>query len=195
MDFLTGAVTRRQMEKVVTQEWLRAERTAAPLSLLLADIDWFTDYNAECGDEKGDACLKSVADVLRSAAHRLTDVLGRWATGQFALLLPETDTRGAMTVAQRAIDGVYNLNIPHVAAAARGRRITLSVGGGRRESTRSIQRGASTDTATVMPPSTRIPDDLITCAERALEGARSAGGHQARFLDVAATDNPGPTRR
>jgi PleD family two-component response regulator len=88
MDFLTGAVTRRQLEKVLTQEWLRAQRSAAPLAVLLADIDGFTAYNAEFGEEKGDACLHSIADALRAAAHRPTDVLGRFAGGNFALVLP-----------------------------------------------------------------------------------------------------------
>src|ERR1700689_2923430 len=57
MDFLTGAVTRRQIEKALTQEWLRVQRSAAPLAFLLADIEEFKAYNAEFGDEQGDACL------------------------------------------------------------------------------------------------------------------------------------------
>jgi diguanylate cyclase (GGDEF)-like protein len=189
MDFLTGAVARRQFEKALTQEWLRAERTAAPLSLLLADIDGFADYDAECGEDKGEACLKSVADALRSAAHRHTDLLGRWAGGRFALLLPETDARGAVTVAQRAIEGVYDLAIPHTTGMAGEGRITLSVGGGCRESSRSISRGAFTDNAAPTRLSGRVPDDLTASAERALESARSGGGHQAKFLDVADADH------
>src|SRR5580692_10097318 len=106
MDFLTGAVTRRELEKTLTQEWLRAQRSAAPLALLLVDIEGFTAYNAEFGEEKGDVCLKSVADSLRSAAHRPTDILGRFAGGKFAVLLPETDAQGASTVARRAMDEV-----------------------------------------------------------------------------------------
>src|SRR6202047_4220523 len=85
MDFLTGAVTRRELEKALTQEWLRAQRSAAPRALLLADIEGFTAYNAELGEEKGDACLKSVADAVRSVAQRPTDVMGRYAGGKFAL--------------------------------------------------------------------------------------------------------------
>src|ERR1700691_3861499 len=68
MDFLTGAVTRRELEKALTQEWLRAQRSAAPLSLLLADIEGLTAYNAEFGEDKGDECLKSIAGALRTAA-------------------------------------------------------------------------------------------------------------------------------
>src|SRR6202046_2121337 len=136
MDFLTGAVTRRQLEKALTQEWLRVQRAAAPLALLLADIEGFTAYNAEFGEEKGDACLKSVADILRSAAHRPTDVLGRYAGGKFALLLPATDARGASTVAQRAMHEVSDLQILHAALMGFD-RVTLSVGVGCRDSSRS----------------------------------------------------------
>src|ERR1700683_2345541 len=57
MDFLTGAVTRRQLERALTQEWLRAQRSAAPLAVLLVDIDRFSAYNAEAGGEIAGACL------------------------------------------------------------------------------------------------------------------------------------------
>jgi diguanylate cyclase (GGDEF)-like protein len=176
MDFLTGAVTRRELEKVLTQEWLRARRTAAPLALLLADIDDFTAYNGEFGEEKGDTCLKSVADALRSAARRPTDVLGRYAGGKFALLLLESDAQAASIVARRAIDAVDALQILHATSTIRGRRISLSVGGGCRNSSR---------TAPVGVPANADPGDLMAAAERALMIAKSSGGHQARFVDIA----------
>jgi diguanylate cyclase (GGDEF)-like protein len=178
MDFLTGAVTRRELEKALTQEWLRARRSAAPLALLLADIEGFTAYNAEFGEEKGNVCLKSVADSLRSAANRPTDVLGRYAGGQFALLLPGTDARGATTIARRAINAVNDSQIRH--AAGRD-RVTLSVGGGCRDPSPSANWNASAGT---------VPNDLIAAAERALKSARSAGDHQSRIVDVVNLGNP-----
>src|SRR4029077_18660682 len=114
-DFLTGALTRRVLEKALMQEWLRAQRSAAPMALLLADIEGFTAFNAELGEAQGDACLKSVADALRTAAHRPIDVLSRFAGGKFALLLPETDAKGASTVAQRAIAAVDERQISRTA--------------------------------------------------------------------------------
>jgi diguanylate cyclase (GGDEF)-like protein len=174
MDFLTGAITRRELEKVLMQEWLRARRSLAPLSLLLMDIEGFAAFNAEFGQEKGDACLKSVADSLRSAAHRPTDVLGRYAGGKFALLLPDTDAQGASTVARRAIDAVGDLQIPDAAAMGRG-RVTLSVGGGYRDRARSAETSLAG----------AVPDDLIAAAEQGLKSARSAGGHQSRLLNIA----------
>jgi diguanylate cyclase (GGDEF)-like protein len=171
MDFLTGALTRRALDKALTQEWLRAQRSAAPMALLLADIEGFTAYNAELGEEKGDSCLKSVADALRVATHRPMDVLSRFAGGKFALLLPETDAKGASTVAQRAIAAVDEMQISSRAAPMG--RITLCVGGGSRDASRSSGRSAA------------VPNDLIEAAEQALKRGRSAGGHQVRMLDIA----------
>jgi diguanylate cyclase (GGDEF)-like protein len=175
MDFLTGAVTRRELERVLTQEWLRAQRSADPLALLLADIEGFTAYNAEFGEESGDACLKSVADCLRSAAHRPTDVLGRYAGGKFALLLPQTNARGASTVAQGAIDAVSDLQILHAPSTGRG-RVMLSVGGSCRESSSARIWNAAADA---------VPNDLIVAAEQALHSFRTSGGHQTRIIDIA----------
>jgi diguanylate cyclase (GGDEF)-like protein len=179
MDFLTGTVTRRELEKALTQEWLRAQRSAAPLALLLADIEGFTAYNAEFGEEKGDACLKSIADCLRSAAHRPTDVLGRFAGGKFALLLSGTDAQGASTVARRAMDEVSDLQILHAASMGSG-RVTLSVGGGCRDASCSMTWNAAAGA---------VPSDLIAAAEQALKNARSAGGHQARIVDIVDLGN------
>jgi diguanylate cyclase (GGDEF)-like protein len=179
MDFLTGAVTRRQLEKALTQEWLRAQRSLAPLALLLADIEGFTAYNAEFGEEPGDNCLKSVADALRSAAHRPTDILGRYAGGKFALLMPDTDVHGASTVAQRAIDAVNDLQILQAALKGRG-RITLSVGGVCRDFSSSIPWS---------PAAGGVPNDLIDAAEQALKSARSVGGQKAKIIELVDLGN------
>jgi diguanylate cyclase (GGDEF)-like protein len=165
MDFLTGAVTRRQIEKALTQEWLRVQRSAAPLAFLLADIEGFAAYNAKFGEEEGDACLKSVADALRAAARRPTDVLGRYAGGQFALLLPNTDSQGLARVAQRAMESVHGLD-----------KVALSIGGGCRDPSRSAVWKAAADA---------VPNDLIAAADQALRSAKAAGDYQVKLIDVA----------
>jgi diguanylate cyclase (GGDEF)-like protein len=180
MDFLTGATTRRQLEKALTQEWLRAQRSMAPLAFLIADIEGFAAYNAEFGEKKGDACLKSVADVLRLAAQRPTDLLGRYAGGKFAVLLPNTDARGASTVAQRAIDAVDGLQILHSASDGQP-RVKLSVGGGCRDHARSTAWKDATGA---------VPNDLISAAEKALRCARRTADGQARVIDIADLISP-----
>jgi diguanylate cyclase (GGDEF)-like protein len=163
---------------------LRAQRSTDPLALLLADIEGFSAYNAEFGEERGDACLKSVADSLRSAAHRPTDVLGRYAGGKFALLLPQTDALGASTVAQGAIDAVSDLQILHAASIGRG-RVTLSVGGSCRESSRSRIWNVA---------AVAVPNDLIVAAEQALHSCKISGDHQARIIDIADLGPPVASR-
>jgi diguanylate cyclase (GGDEF)-like protein len=181
MDFLTGAVTRRQLEKAMTQEWLRARRSLTPLTLLLADIEGFTAYNAEFGEEQGDSCLKSIAEALRAAAaRRPIDVLGRYAGGKFAILLPETSAQGARTVAQRAIDAVADLRLPRT-ASMEGGCVTLSAGGACHDSSRSTTSNAAADA---------VPNDLLVAAEQALMSARAAGDLLARVVDTIDTGNP-----
>jgi diguanylate cyclase (GGDEF)-like protein len=170
MDFLTGAVTRRQIEKALTEEWLRVQRSRTPLSFLLVDIEGFTAYNAAHGDEQGDACLKSVADVLRAAARRPTDMLGRYAGGKFALLLPNTDSMGVNRIAQRIVDGARGLNT-----------VAISMGGGCRDVSRSTIWDATVS---------GLPTDLIAAAEQALRIAKSAADHHVRLIDVVELHRP-----
>jgi diguanylate cyclase (GGDEF)-like protein len=174
LDFLTGAVTRRRLEKSLTEEWLRAQRTGAPLSLVLVDIDDFTAYNARHGDEGGDACLKAVADALRAIVQRPTDLMGRWAGGQFALLLPETGADGASSVAQRVVVALANLPLPN--ASPGDPSLTLSVGGAYRESSRWTRPGP--------PLAGGVPNDLIDAAQRALQRAAAEGSSSFRLIDA-----------
>jgi len=176
--FLTGALTRRELEKALTQEWLRSKRSAAPLSLLLADIQSFAAYNTAHGDGKGDDCLRSVAAALRSVARRPADALGRYAGGQFALLLPNTNAKNASHVAQRAIDVVGELRLPDAEPTGHD-RVALSVAGACFTSTRAP--GTDAD-------ATSVPTDLISAAESALIGAKRAAGRPVNVIDIGGKD-------
>jgi diguanylate cyclase (GGDEF)-like protein len=180
MDFLTGTLTRRELEKALTQEWLRTQRSTDPLAFLVADIQGFTAYNAEFGEEMGDACLKSVADGLRSAARRPTDILGRWSGGQFGLLLPQTDVQGANAIARRAIAAVEEPKILHAGLPAQG-RVKLCVGGGCSDSTRPEWRAGAA----------AVPNDLIAAAEQALKSAKSSGAG-VTIIDTVNNDSRQP---
>lgn len=182
MDFLTGTMTRRQMEKTLTQEWLRSQRSHAPLSLLLADIDGFTALNGEFGEETGDACLRSVADALRSVAQRPSDLVARHGGGKFALLLPETNNEGALNIAGRTLKAVDDL--PTLDTVTE-RRITLSVGGVTNVAATAFSQG---------PLACGAPGDLIAAAEYGVQCAKTAGGHRAEFVDIAGFGTREPPR-
>jgi diguanylate cyclase (GGDEF)-like protein len=177
MDFLTGTMTRRQMEKTLTQEWLRAQRSRAPVSLLVADIDGFTAMNDLFGEEAGDACLRAIADALRSAVQRPSDAIARHAGGKFALLLPDTGAEGAAEIACRALCAVDDL--PPLFPES-DLRVTVSVGGAT-----NLSAGRSDP-----QPACGVPADLIAAAERAVARAKCAGGHRAEFTAMGAPTAP-----
>jgi diguanylate cyclase (GGDEF)-like protein len=129
----------------------------------------------------GDNCLKAVADILRAAARRPADILGRFSGGQFALLLPQTGAQGANIVARRAISAVDDLQILHAACAV-GDRVQVIVGGSSRDASRSEWNVAAD----------AVPNDLIASAERALKRARTSGGRSAAVIEAGTDDNPRP---
>ena len=175
MDFLTGTSTRRQLEKVLAQEWLRAQRSFAALSLLLANIDGFTAFNAQFGEEAGDACLRAVADALRGLAQRPTDLLARHGGGSFALLLPATNRQGAATIADRALRAAGELLVPH---AGKDHRVTLSIGAACHQAKRSI-----IGEPRIAAPAAGQPLDLIAAAERAVDLAKASAGRTASVVE------------
>jgi diguanylate cyclase (GGDEF)-like protein len=175
MDFLTGTSTRRQLEKVLAQEWLRAQRSFAPLSLLLANIDGFTAFNAQFGEEAGDACLRAVADALRALAQRPADLLARHGGGSFALLLPATNRQGAAAVADRALRAAGELLVPH---AGNEHRITLSIGVACHQTKRSIVAAPG-----VAAPGAGQPPDLIAAAEHAVDRAKASAGRTPSVVE------------
>lgn len=190
MDFITGATNRQQMQLSLQLEWRRALRARSRLALLLAEIDGFAAYTAEFGEESGDMCLKAVADALRTAANRPADVLGRQSAGRFAMLLPDTDAKGASIVAARAIEAVKALDIPHGSVSLAG-RITLSVGCGLSDFSRQANADGTTGFSGRMSSlADSGGDSLMTAAEQALAVARSELGLGARYVDVTSVGSP-----
>jgi two-component system chemotaxis family response regulator WspR len=112
---------------VLDGELLRAARSAEPLSLLLCDVDHFKRYNDNYGHAEGDACLAQVASALAAVARRPADLAARWGGEEFALVLPGTDTDGAIVLAEKLRQGVRDLAIDHAHNDGRG-CVTVSVG-------------------------------------------------------------------
>jgi diguanylate cyclase (GGDEF)-like protein len=88
-DPLTGVRNRRGYDEELDRELARARRTERPLSLLLLDLDDFSDVNARFDYPGGDLVLQEFADLLERAA-RATDTVCRRGGEEFAILLPET---------------------------------------------------------------------------------------------------------
>ena len=99
-DALTGLDNRRAMEERGPIELKRAQRSGAPVSVILCDVDHFKSINDRYGHVGGDTVLRTVATNLRGAL-RETDVLGRWGGEEFMAVLVDTDSLVARHVAER----------------------------------------------------------------------------------------------
>ncbi|ROU00413.1 GGDEF domain-containing protein [Marinobacter sp. R17] len=98
-DFLTGLANRVMFEEVFEKETHRAQRELTPLSLILLDLDFFKSVNDRYGHEMGDRVLVHVARLIRKRL-RLSDLACRFGGEEFAILLPDTHIKQAMTVAE-----------------------------------------------------------------------------------------------
>ena len=112
-DSLTGIANRRRFDEVLAQEHARHARSKGELSLLMLDIDHFKEYNDRYGHVKGDECLRQIARVIAGCTARPADLAARFGGDEFACILPDTNSRGAIAIAEKIRLGAMALAIPH----------------------------------------------------------------------------------
>jgi len=111
------------MEKYIKE----AMRNNAYLSVLFIDVDCFKKYNDRYGHVQGDMCLRKVAEGLLKSTLRAFDFVARYGGEEFFVILPFVDKKGAITVANRILENIRNLNIEHLDNTA-DNRVTVSIG-------------------------------------------------------------------
>lgn len=89
-DALTGLANRRQYEQTMATEWSRCAREGASLALVIGDIDYFKQYNDSYGHQRGDECLKDIAELWQTIFHRPSDLAARIGGEEFACIVPGT---------------------------------------------------------------------------------------------------------
>ena len=99
-DELTQLANRRRFMEVLEREQRRIERFGGNLAVVSADLDDFKRVNDRFGHQAGDAVLVMCAEVMR-AELRDVDVAARIGGEEFAIVLPETDLEGAISLAER----------------------------------------------------------------------------------------------
>jgi diguanylate cyclase (GGDEF)-like protein/PAS domain S-box-containing protein len=99
-DPLTGLYNRTALEEQLDQELHRATRYGTTFSLVMFDLDHFKAVNDRYGHDIGDHALQTVARLV-SGQLRTSDALGRWGGEEFLILLPETGSAEANTLAER----------------------------------------------------------------------------------------------
>jgi diguanylate cyclase (GGDEF)-like protein len=156
-DGLTNIANHRRFKEFLGQEWQRAQRTRAAVSMLLLDVDHFKLYNDTYGHQAGDECLKRVAVAITETVQRGTDLAARYGGEEFAVVLTDTGTQGAAVVAETIRARVEAMQIPHSASNTH-RFVTISVGVATRVGIPDVG-----------------PDGLITAADSALYNAKRMG--------------------
>jgi diguanylate cyclase (GGDEF)-like protein len=167
IDPLTGVGNRRAFDRMLEREWHRADRAQEALGLLFIDIDHFKRVNDTYGHQRGDETLAAVARALEEALPRATDFVARYGGEEFACILPATDGRGAIAVAERLRAAVESLRIVH--ARSDHGFLTVSLGA---TACRGLARSG-------------LPT-LLNRADKALYEAKRKGRNRVEFVPTEA---------
>ena len=163
-DPLTGLANRRMLDKTLDMEWRRAQRTGAPLSLIMIDIDHFKAFNDSYGHQAGDEALRQVAQAIKAHVRRPADLAARYGGEEFAVVLTETDAAGTRLLAEKIRSAVEHMEPANLAT----HKLTVSLGA----CTRYAKPGDA-------------QDQLISTADKALYQAKKRGRN--RVMDINET--------
>lgn len=164
-DSLTGIGNRRFFDDRIKKEVSRAIRRRRPMSLLLADIDYFKQFNDSLGHLAGDQCLEKVAQKISSSFVRAEDAPARYGGEEFVVILSETELEGlAFRAGEHLRLAISNLGIEHPGSPISG-HITMSVG-----------------VATLNFETDDCPGDLIAKADMAMYFAKQTGRNKVSRL-------------
>jgi diguanylate cyclase len=99
MDGLTGVANRKSFDAAIRRIAGDAMNSGDDLSLLMIDIDHFKRVNDTWGHQTGDAVLRHLARTMQQAV-RGEDHVSRYGGEEFAVILPRTDGKAAVNVAE-----------------------------------------------------------------------------------------------
>lgn len=109
-DPLTGLYNRRYLEETMQREEMRAKRSGQPLSIVMADIDHFKQYNDTQGHQAGDSLLQAFGEALAQVV-RDEDIACRYGGEEFMLILPGASLERAVERAEQARAAIARLRV------------------------------------------------------------------------------------
>lgn len=155
-DGLTECFNRRKFDVDIVAEIANAKQHRDPLSMLMMDIDWFKNYNDFYGHPKGDIALKQVSTTLISNLRPLDHVY-RYGGEEFAVLLPDTNRKEALLIAERLRRLIEKEDIEGEKESQPNSQLTISIG------------------VAIFPIDANKESRLIEAADSALYKAKQAG--------------------
>ena len=153
-DPLTGLYQRPHLFTLSEREVNRAQRHQRHIAVLIADLDHCASINSHYGLGAGDLALKRLAECAQLAVRDF-DLIGRYSGEEVVLVLPDTDFKGAMVVAERLRARVKQQ--PIKLADGREFNITVTVG----------LAALNTESETL--------EDIVVAADQALHTAKQHG--------------------
>ncbi|UQN45299.1 diguanylate cyclase [Agarivorans sp. B2Z047] len=160
-DALTGLYNRAIFEQTLALHWRLSSRANTSLSLLLIDVDFFKPYNDHYGHVAGDQCLSKVANLFTQALQREDDIVARYGGEEFVMVLPNTDTKGALQVAARVRTLMAEAKLRHEYSTAAS-YVTVSIG-----------------ISCLIPVAQQSTKEIVDKADKALYRAKQLGRNQA----------------
>lgn len=170
-DGLTGLPNRRAFDEALDREWKRTLREGSQISLLLLDIDHFKEFNDRYGHQVGDDCLRAVSASLKEAV-RATDIIARYGGEEIVVILPSTDTAGAVEVAEKMRSAIEGLRLTHEGRPEGGGHVTASIGA----ATALARQGGTIS----------LPESLLLAADTAMYKAKAGGRNRVATALVVA---------
>jgi diguanylate cyclase (GGDEF)-like protein len=125
IDGLTGLLNRPGFDAVATEVFEKTRRSGQPVSALLCNIDAFRGLNNRYGHKAGDRALKILVEVLEEVAGRHSAIIGRQGGDEFVILLPGTDLKAAVSIAEVLCEACEARALAQQDLAA---KFTISVG-------------------------------------------------------------------
>jgi len=166
-DQLTGIPNRRSFDIRLRSEWKRTLREKMPISIMMLDIDFFKKYNDDYGHQQGDIALQSFARALYNELKRPGDFSARWGGEEFAALLTNTDSAGALDVAEQIRKSIEEMDIYHDSGLKpSAAKLTVSIG---------VNTSEHSNRTSI--------DDFISKADEALYRAKNQGRNRVCLFE------------
>ncbi|PIP19581.1 MAG: hypothetical protein COT38_02365 [Candidatus Omnitrophica bacterium CG08_land_8_20_14_0_20_41_16] len=155
LDSLTELWNHGYFQYLLNTELEKSRTTQTPLSLLMLDIDYFKVYNDALGHQSGDKALKELAILLKNQSRKM-DFVCRYGGEEFAIILPQTDKKEALLIAERLRMDIEKYVFVHEEILP-NKKLTVSLG------------------IATFPEDGLLPTELITASDKFLYQAKNKG--------------------
>jgi len=163
-DQLTGLHNRRFLDEVLPRELRRCLRNKVPLTLAIADLDYFKRFNDAYGHQAGDRLLRQLGALLKHTL-RAVDIVCRFGGEEFVLVLPESPVEAVLPRLEELRNRSRELRVRVGSESVEG--VSLSIG-----VAQAPDHGGS-------------GDELLRAADQALYAAKAGGRDRMVVVDSA----------